>query len=120
MEKMTSATSAKSHDMQSCIDACWLCHRVCLQMAMTHCLEAGGKHIEPNHFRLMINCAELCQTSVNLQLSGSAFSSQLCKLCAEVCEACAESCRSLDGMQECISACEACAASCHRMAANQH
>ena len=107
-------------DMQSCIDACSTCHEVCLQMAMTYCLDRGGQHVEPAHFRLMINCAQICETSVNLQLSGSPFSEQHCQCCADVCKACADSCRSLDGMEECVRACEACAASCRSIAVSRH
>ena len=43
-----------SPEMQSCIDECLSCHSTCLSMAMNHCLEAGGRHVEPEHFRLMI------------------------------------------------------------------
>jgi hypothetical protein len=56
---------------EECIKACVECHHVCLEMAMTHCLPLGGKHTEPDHFRLMMNCAEICQTSANFMLSGS-------------------------------------------------
>ena len=101
--------------MQSCIDACTKCYQVCLQTAMNHCLETGGKHVEPGHFRLMINCAQICQTSADLQLSGSEFVAQYCRLCAEVCEACAKSCAAL-GMTDCEKACRDCAASCRAMA----
>jgi hypothetical protein len=104
--------------MQSCIDACTKCYQICFQTAMTHCLEAGGKHVEPNHFRLMINCAQICQTSAALQLSNSEFISECCALCAEVCEACAESCAKLDTMNACEEACLDCAASCRAMAGN--
>ena len=38
-------------DLQACIDACNHCYRTCLQMAMTHCLESGGKHVEADHLR---------------------------------------------------------------------
>ena len=34
-------------------------------MAMNHCLEAGGKHVEPGHFKLMMAGAEMCQTAAN-------------------------------------------------------
>jgi hypothetical protein len=36
-----------SKDMQTCIDECLQCYKTCLGMAMTHCLETGGKHVEP-------------------------------------------------------------------------
>ena len=104
------------HDMQACIDTCSHCHQTCLQTAMNHCLESGGKHVEAEHFRLMINCAEICQTSLNFMLSGSKLSSHVCGVCAKICDACAESCEKLNGMEECARACRKCAESCRNMA----
>jgi hypothetical protein len=106
-----------SQEMQQCIDECLNCHRVCLQEAMNHCLETGGKHVEPAHFRLMINCAEICQTSANFMLSSSELHKRVCAVCAEVCEACAQSCEQVGDMQACVEACRRCAESCRRMAA---
>lgn len=103
------------NNMQSCIDACTQCYQTCLQTAMNHCLDRGGKHVEPAHFRLMMNCAQICQTSANLQLSGSIFSSKFCALCSEVCEACADSCAELDEMGDCEKVCRDCASSCRAM-----
>lgn len=108
--------TTNDQSMQSCIVACNDCHRTCLQTAMTHCLEAGGKHVEADHFRLMMNCAEICQTSLNFMLSGSPFSGQVCKVCAEICDACAESCEKLEDMADCARACRECAESCRNMA----
>jgi hypothetical protein len=82
---------------------------------MNQCLETGGKHVEPSHFRLMMNCAEICQTSLNFMLSNSEFSEQICAVCAEICDACAESCDQLDGMEDCAKACRECAESCRSM-----
>lgn len=113
-------TSTSASAMQSCIDACSHCHQICLQTAMNHCLTTGGKHMEPEHFRLMMDCAAICQTSANFQLGGSSFSQQLCGVCADVCEACAKSCEAVGGMDECVTACRRCAKSCHSMAANVH
>ncbi len=42
-------TILMNQDMQRCIETCEQCHRTCLQLAMNHCLEAGGKHVEPEH-----------------------------------------------------------------------
>jgi hypothetical protein len=102
--------------MDECIRECQTCHSVCLQMAMNHCLEMGGRHTEPAHFRLMINCAQICQTSADFMLSGSEMHAEVCGVCAEVCQACADSCRQLDGMEMCVQACERCAESCRMMA----
>lgn len=106
--------------MQACIEACSHCHHICLQTAMNHCLEIGGKHVEAGHFRLIMSCAEICQTSANFQLSGSVFHHRLCLLCAEVCEACAADCEKVGDMDECAEACRECAVSCRQMAGVQH
>jgi hypothetical protein len=101
--------------MQQCIEECLNCHRACLSEAMTHCLEAGGQHTEPAHFRLMINCAEICQTSANFMLSGSPQHTKVCGVCAEVCDACAQSCESIPDMEMCAQTCRRCAESCRKM-----
>ncbi|MGZ5007591.1 MAG: four-helix bundle copper-binding protein [Methylobacter sp.] len=107
--------------MESCIQACTHCAQVCLQTAMNFCLQTGGKHVEAEHFRLMMSCAQICQTSANFQLSNSAFSNRLCAVCAEVCETCAADCRSIGDMNECVEACQQCAESCRQMASGaQH
>lgn len=42
-------------DMKACMDACHECHIICLHMAMNHCLEAGGRHAEPKHIKIMLD-----------------------------------------------------------------
>src|SRR5206468_10759424 len=49
-------------EMNRCIETCLSCYRTCLGTAMNLCLETGGKHVEPAHFRLMMACAEICRT----------------------------------------------------------
>lgn len=101
----------------ACIDNCSECHQICWQMAMTHCLTLGGEHVKPEHFRLMLDCAKICETSACFQLSGSPFSHQICKICAEICTECANSCEAVGAMEECVAACRKCADSCRSMAA---
>ena len=69
-----------SPELQPCIERCQACHAVCLQMAATHCLQVGGKHVEPAHFRLMLDCAQICQTSADFMLRQSELHAQLCAL----------------------------------------
>jgi hypothetical protein len=106
----------KKHCMQSCIEVCSHCHQVCLHTALGHCLNTGGKHVEAEHFRLMMSCAEICQASANFQLGNSAFHQRVCGVCAEICEACAVSCEKIGSMDECVKACRDCAESCRHMA----
>lgn len=105
-----------SSDMQQCMEDCHQCHLMCLQMAATHCLEMGGRHTEPAHMRLMLDCAEICQTAMNFMARNSAHHAAVCRACAEICRACAASCEAVGDMQECVDACLRCAESCERMA----
>ena len=106
-----------SSDMKQCIEDCHHCHATCLTMAATHCLEMGGKHTEPAHMRLMLDCAEICQTAMNFMLRHSEYHASVCRACAEICSACAASCEEVGDMKECVDACLGCAQSCERVAA---
>jgi len=110
------ARTTPNGDSKQCVTNCLDCYRTCIETAMAHCLEAGGEHVEPAHFRLMVNCADICRTTADFMLSESEFRTRLCALCADVCEACAESCRDIGDMDECMLACELCASSCSAMA----
>lgn len=102
-------------EMDACIRACLACYRTCLETATGHCLDAGGRHVEPAHMRLMLSCAEVCRASAALMLGQSAHHHLQCGVCAEVCRACAQSCREVGDMDDCVAACEACALSCETM-----
>jgi hypothetical protein len=83
---------------------------------MNHCLETGGKHVEPAHFRLMMACAEICRTSAHFMLVNTPHHKHTCKECAEICAECARDCERIGGMDECVAMCRACAQSCRKMA----
>ncbi|MBN8739164.1 MAG: hypothetical protein BGP24_09665 [Lysobacterales bacterium 69-70] len=102
--------------MTECIQQCLACYTTCQQTALTHCLELGGEHVEPTHFRLMIDCAEVCRSAAALMANGSAFHAAQCVVCADICRACAESCKRVGDMDECVQACERCADACEAMA----
>ncbi len=107
-----------SGEMHECITACLGCHSVCLQ-TVAHCLQMGGRHAEPNHITLLLDCAEICQTSANFMLRGSAVHGRTCAVCAEACERCAQDCERFTDdamMGQCAEACRRCAESCRRMA----
>lgn len=112
--------SQSEHAMQACIEACTNCYQVCLQTAMNHCLEMGGKHVKASHLRLMMSCAEICKTSANFQLIGSHFQHRLHEICAEICEACAAECDEIGDMNDCVAAGKKCADSCRQMLTTQH
>jgi hypothetical protein len=112
----------QSSELQGCITNCIDCHAVCTS-CVQHCLTKGGKHADPEHIRLLLDCAEICQTSANFMLRGSALHALTCRVCAEVCEQCARSCERMADdamMTQCAEACRRCAESCSRMAEGTH
>lgn len=112
-------SALQSPQLQACIVDCLECYSLCKQEAMNHFLEAGGRHIDPKHFRLMEDCAEICRTAADFMLGSSTFYPDLCALCAEICEGCARSCEDIGGLDACARACRGCALSCRRMAATR-
>jgi hypothetical protein len=112
------AANPHQQHMRQCIQNCLECHSRCLETAM-HCQQMGGKHAEPAHVRLLLDCAEICQTSANFLLRSSSFHSRVCGVCADVCAQCARSCEQFpDDSQSkaCAAAARRSAESCRMMA----
>jgi hypothetical protein len=105
--------------MQECLQNCQECHSICTETAQ-HCLHMGGKHAEVTHVRLLLDCAQICQTSADFMLRGSSHHPLTCGICAEVCLACAEDCERIGAddsmMRKCAEFCRRCASSCRQMA----
>jgi hypothetical protein len=71
-------------DMLHCIEVCFRLPKACLQ-TVPYCLQMGGHHAKPNHIRLMLDCAEVCQTSANFMLRGSDLHAYTCgRVCRSV------------------------------------
>ena len=105
--------------MNDCIEACTRCHAVCLE-TIRHCLATGGRHAAPEHIALLATCADICRTSADAMLRGTAAHVHTCRACAEICRLCADACAAMGDdadMQRCAEACRDCAAHCERMAA---
>jgi hypothetical protein len=100
------------------IDHCLRCYRTCLDAALSHCLVVGGRHADPRHVRLMLDCSEICRACADVMVRGSPWHERLCEVCADVCVQCAESCEQLGDskMSECAETCRACAQSCRSIA----
>jgi hypothetical protein len=104
--------------MQECLELCTFCHDACLD-TVNYCLTTGGRHAEANQIRLLLDCAEICQTAANYMLRGSDLHTLTCATCAEVCQRCADACATFgddEQMKMCEDACRACAESCRKMA----
>ena len=105
--------------MEKCIEECERCSHVCREAALNECLDKGGPHVEPEHFRLMISCADVCRAAANIMLGNSHVHAAVCAACAEICDACAVSCEKL-GMEECVLTCRSCAKHCRETAGSVH
>ena len=106
-----------SAEMQACMDACHHCRVTCLSIVTQHCLPMGGEHARPEHIKIMLDCAQICATSLDFMARGSDQHKLVCGVCAQICRACAASCEKLDGMEDCVAACLRCAEACEKMAA---
>ena len=105
-------------DMQGCIEECMNCHGACAD-TMAYCLQEGGAHADASHITLLLDCAEICQTSANFMLRGSQHHATTCGACAKICDACADACERFgedEQMKLCAEACRSCADSCREMA----
>ena len=104
--------------MKACVDACHACQRVCLE-TLTYCLDKGGPHAAAARIRLLLDCAEICQTNANFMMRASSFHMTLCNVCAQICRRCAASCDfepSDVRLTECAKQCRTCLDSCRSMA----
>jgi hypothetical protein len=104
--------------LEQSIRECTDCHRICTE-TITYCLQQGGPHAEAAHIRLLLDCAEICQTSANFMLRGSDLHGRTCGVCAEVCARCAQDCERFSDdvqMRRCAQTCRSCAESCRSMA----
>lgn len=91
---------------------------MCLQAA-SHGLDAGGRLADGALFRLLLDCAQVCQMTADFMLRGSEAYASVCRLCAEICERTAERCDASaddDVMSLCADACRECAGSCRTTA----
>ena len=107
-------------ELRECIDDCMDCHRVCVE-TISHCLQKGGRHTEPAHLRLMLDCEQICRAAGDFLLRNSEFHPRICGVCADVCVRCADDCDDLaEGdvqMRLCAETCRRCGETCQRMMA---
>lgn len=75
------------------------CHNICLETHI-YCLNKGGPLADPALGRLLLDCADICDTTGRFMLRRSSYYPDLCAIAVEVCRRCAETClRSSDDEQ---------------------
>lgn len=70
-----------------------------------YCLQLGRRHATPNHIRLLMDCAQMCTTTVAYMARESSLHDRLCGLCSEMCRLCAESCEQTAGNEQMVKQC---------------
>ena len=106
-----------THSLEQCIENCQRCHRICLETAARHL--KGEATMEPTHLRLLLDCAEICQTSANFMIRGSDLHGETCGACSVICERCADECDRHGEdphMAACAEICRRCSETCREMA----
>jgi hypothetical protein len=106
-------------EARQCIEATSECYSVVTE-TLSYSLDGKAHLSDPAHLRLLIDGAEICQTTQNALLRGSTLGTMLAAVCVEACEKLAETCRRLDGSDEqlttCAEMCDETAESCRQLA----
>ena len=114
------ALHAFSQQVKDCMEALGHCHAMCLSTAAVHCLESGGEHVRPQHFRLMLDCAASCAFAADALARKSQFHNRICALAADIAETCGKDCERIGGMDACAAACRETARLCAEVARSDH
>ena len=118
MEEEEQVRLVISPEMRRCIEAASETYAVCTE-TLTYSLDGHFDLADPRHLRLLIDCAEVCQTTQNALLRASELKQLLATVCVEACENVAESCRQLDPtdeqLAECAEVCTRCADYCREL-----
>ena len=121
-DSITTEEHAMNEEMARCIRLCHDCHTLCIHM-IGHCLKLGGHYATPEHIRLLMDCAQMCETTADFMARESSLHDRLCGLCAELCRLCAESCQQTATddqlMKQCVELCQRCAESCEGMSSEK-
>src|SRR3546814_20912787 len=64
--------------LDECVDSCIASHRMCLETALYCTAQGAPAHIEATHIALLLDCAELCQTTANSMLRRPPQTALLC------------------------------------------
>jgi uncharacterized protein DUF326 len=117
LERIQGPEVTTSDEVRECLKDSIDCYKTCTE-TITRCLTMGGKHAEPEHLNLLMDCARICNTNADFMLRNSTYYPQTCGITADICDECADTCDRFDDdfMKECASICRRCAESCREMA----
>jgi hypothetical protein len=115
-----SADAATDPSLLACIEACNDCHRALRGFAREGARSGPGSPGDRTMWRLMLDCAEVCEATATFLRAGSVFTPQLAEACLHLCDECAAACEAAaptTAMDACAAACRRCAQACFAMSA---
>ena len=68
-----------------------------LNRCFNHCVETGGKQVEPSHLKALTDCCELVSVTANFIARDCDYAEALKPICADALKVCSESCDSISG-----------------------
>lgn len=101
----------EDREAERCIDALQACYAACMRNVSYGNVKKSGP-IQEEHVRLMLDCAEMCQTAANFLIRESDHYLRICREAAEICKDLASSCEGVDGMDGIRSTCDECVSVC--------
>ena len=100
------------------LEAFRVCRRACLD-AVRRALDAEGPALDDAQLGLLLDGAEVCETTIRFRRRNFTLDPRVCAVCVEVCQRCVALCEALADdsvMRACGDACRRCAAICQRLA----
>lgn len=111
--------SARTTEMQKCVDACIECRSMC-RSTMDYCMRQGGAMMEPALMRMLMDCSDTAGMCADMTMRMSDNMMEMCRMCADMCGNCADMCARMSGdaqMMKCAEVCRKAAAACRAMMA---
>jgi len=117
LERLQSTEMTATDEVKECIKDSLECYQNCTE-TRRRCISLGGRHAEPKHINLLVDCAKICSINADFMLRESTYYPQTCGLAADICDECADDCERFEEpfMRECALVCRRCAESCREMA----
>ena len=102
--------------MLECVEACMACLVVLRAYARSGARAGPGSTVDRALWRLMLDCAEVCEATASFLRAESTFPPQLTESCTQLCDECAAACESAapasPGLEACSAACRRGAKAC--------
>ncbi len=104
--------------MRDSIDACERAHRTCTETAI-HAMQQGGPLAEWSLVQVLLDAADITETTADFLLRSSRLHPLICRAAAEVADKCADACEPHAGqdlrMKECAESCRRAATHCRKL-----